>query len=66
VSEYALIGSERISKTGAAGDTLKEGIGINKSLSALGDCIEKLAKAVLQSITHSASYMRRDSLAPDK
>lgn len=40
-----LAGSERISKTGAAGDTLKEGIGINKSLSALGDCIEKLAKA---------------------
>jgi hypothetical protein len=39
-----LAGSERVSKTGATGDQLKEGIGINKSLTALGDCIEKLAR----------------------
>jgi kinesin family protein 1 len=38
-----LAGSERIAKTGASGATLKEGININKSLTSLGDCIEKLA-----------------------
>lgn len=39
-----LAGSERVAKTGASGQQLKEGIGINKSLTALGNCIEKLAK----------------------
>jgi len=39
-----LAGSERLSKTGASGQQMKEGIGINKSLTALGNCIEKLAK----------------------
>lgn len=39
-----LAGSERVAKTGATGAQMKEGININKSLSVLGDCIEKLAK----------------------
>jgi kinesin family protein 1 len=39
-----LAGSERLSKTGATGAIMKEGININKSLTSLGDCIEKLAK----------------------
>lgn len=37
-----LAGSERASKTGASGDTLKEGAAINKSLSALGNVINAL------------------------
>ena len=47
-----LAGSERISKTGAKGATLKEGININKSLTALGNCIEKLAKRAKDSTVH--------------
>lgn len=38
-----LAGSEKASKTGASGDRLKEGSAINKSLSCLGNVIEKLA-----------------------
>ena len=38
-----LAGSERASKTGASGDTLKEGSNINKSLSTLGRVITALA-----------------------
>lgn len=34
-----LAGSERASKSGATGDRLREGAGINKSLSALGACV---------------------------
>ncbi|GMH47768.1 hypothetical protein TrRE_jg1943 [Triparma retinervis] len=37
-----LAGSERASKTGASGDTLKEGAAINKSLMALGQVINAL------------------------
>jgi hypothetical protein len=37
-----LAGSERAGKTGAEGDTLKEAMSINKSLSALGDVIGAL------------------------
>ena len=37
-----LAGSERAAKTGASGDTLKEGIAINQSLSALGNVINAL------------------------
>jgi chromosome segregation ATPase len=46
-SKYNLVdlaGSERQSKTGAAGDTLKEGCNINLSLSALGTVIDTLVK----------------------
>eukprot|EP00929_Paragymnodinium_shiwhaense_P022478 TRINITY_DN14356_c0_g4_i1.p1 TRINITY_DN14356_c0_g4~~TRINITY_DN14356_c0_g4_i1.p1 ORF type:complete len:1154 (+),score=338.69 TRINITY_DN14356_c0_g4_i1:119-3580(+) len=39
-----LAGSEKASQTGAAGERLKEGAMINKSLSALGNVIEKLAE----------------------
>merc|ERR1719502_747519 len=38
-----LAGSEKADQTGATGDRLKEGCAINKSLSALGNVIEKLA-----------------------
>merc|ERR1719253_1612129 len=38
-----LAGSEKAGQTGATGDRLKEGCAINKSLSALGNVIEKLA-----------------------
>lgn len=38
-----LAGSERISKTGAEKETMKEGMAINKSLSALGNVISALS-----------------------
>ena len=38
-----LAGSERQSKTGASGDRLKEGAGINLSLTTLGQVISILA-----------------------
>jgi hypothetical protein len=38
-----LAGSEKAGQTGATGDRLKEGCAINKSLSALGNCINVLA-----------------------
>merc|ERR1719399_1271221 len=38
-----LAGSEKADQTGASGDRLKEGCAINKSLSALGNVIERLA-----------------------
>eukprot|EP00353_Schmidingerella_taraikaensis_P004442 CAMPEP_0185588116 /NCGR_PEP_ID=MMETSP0434-20130131/51929_1 /TAXON_ID=626734 ORGANISM="Favella taraikaensis, Strain Fe Narragansett Bay" /NCGR_SAMPLE_ID=MMETSP0434 /ASSEMBLY_ACC=CAM_ASM_000379 /LENGTH=141 /DNA_ID=CAMNT_0028210553 /DNA_START=116 /DNA_END=538 /DNA_ORIENTATION=- len=37
-----LAGSERVNKTGASGQTLKEGTKINQSLSFLGECISAL------------------------
>lgn len=40
-----LAGSEKQKKTGATGDRLKEGIGINQSLSTLGRVISDLTKA---------------------
>jgi centromeric protein E len=40
-----LAGSERVAHTGAAGDRLREGGHINKSLLTLGNVIEKLADA---------------------
>ena len=43
-SPAPVAGSERVSKTGATGDKLKEGANINKSLSALGNVINALAE----------------------
>ncbi|XP_049850287.1 uncharacterized protein LOC126322410 [Schistocerca gregaria] len=39
-----LAGSEKVSKTGAAGETLEEAKKINQSLSALGNCINALTQ----------------------
>ncbi|CAK9089461.1 unnamed protein product [Durusdinium trenchii] len=39
-----LAGSEKVKQTGAEGERMKEGAMINKSLSTLGNCIEKLAE----------------------
>ncbi|XP_076031819.1 kinesin-like protein KIF28 [Oratosquilla oratoria] len=39
-----LAGSERVESTGATGERLKEGAGINQSLSCLGNCIHALAE----------------------
>eukprot|EP01027_Heterolobosea_sp_BB2_P014182 GEZU01020404.1.p1 GENE.GEZU01020404.1~~GEZU01020404.1.p1 ORF type:complete len:931 (-),score=290.05 GEZU01020404.1:29-2821(-) len=39
-----LAGSEKVGKTGASGQTLREAQGINKSLSALGLCINALVE----------------------
>lgn len=39
-----LAGSEKVGKTGAAGETLEEAKKINQSLSALGNCINALTK----------------------
>ena len=39
-----LAGSERVNKTGATGQTLKEGTKINQSLSFLGECISALVE----------------------
>ena len=38
-----LAGSERLSKTGSEGQRLEEAKSINKSLSALGNCVAALA-----------------------
>lgn len=39
-----LAGCERVAKSGASGNALKEATAINKSLSALGDCFEAIDK----------------------
>ena len=40
-----MAGSEKVGKTGAAGETLEEAKKINQSLSALGNCIFSLTKS---------------------
>ena len=61
-----LAGSERISKTDATGDRLKEAQNINKSLSALGDVIAALGNKKNTHVPFRNSkltYLLQDSLA---
>jgi kinesin family protein C2/C3 len=60
-----LAGSERISKTDATGDRLKEAQNINKSLSALGDVINSLCNKKATHIPYRNSkltFLLQDSL----
>lgn len=54
-----LAGSERSSKTGATGQTLKEGIKINLSLTALGNVISSLVDGKSQHIPYRDSKLTR-------
>jgi len=56
-----LAGSEKAGQTGASGDRLKEGCAINKSLSALGNVIEKLADKATGKAKASSVIPYRDS-----
>eukprot|EP00440_Ansanella_granifera_P069933 gb/GFBE01075873.1/.p1 GENE.gb/GFBE01075873.1/~~gb/GFBE01075873.1/.p1 ORF type:complete len:1110 (+),score=352.30 gb/GFBE01075873.1/:1-3330(+) len=56
-----LAGSEKAGQTGASGDRLKEGCAINKSLSALGNVIEKLADKATGKAKATAIVPYRDS-----
>lgn len=56
-----LAGSEKAGQTGASGDRLKEGCAINKSLSALGNVIEKLADKATGKAKPGAVIPYRDS-----
>mmetsp|Transcript_33352 Transcript_33352/g.74298 ORF Transcript_33352/g.74298 Transcript_33352/m.74298 type:complete len:1101 (+) Transcript_33352:77-3379(+) len=56
-----LAGSEKAGQTGAQGDRLKEGCAINKSLSALGNVIEKLADRSTGKAKASSVIPYRDS-----
>merc|ERR1711972_591076 len=59
-----LAGSERMKKSEAAGDVLKEGIEINRSLTALGDVIEALTKGVnhIPYKNHKLTQVMQDTL----
>lgn len=59
-----LAGSERVKKSGATGDVLKEAQAINKSLTALGDVIEALTKeaAHVPYRNHKLTMLMMDSL----
>src|SRR5262245_1449345 len=59
-----LAGSERLAKTGATGDRLKEAQAINKSLSALGNTIAALQKkqAHVPYRDSKLTYLLQDSL----
>ena len=54
-----LAGSERSSKTGATGQTLKEGIKINQSLSALGNVISCLVDGKSTHVPYRDSKLTR-------
>lgn len=54
-----LAGSERQKKTGASGDTLKEGAKINLSLSALGNVISALSEGRSKHIPYRDSKLTR-------
>jgi kinesin family member C2/C3 len=60
-----LAGSERLSKTDASGDRLKEAQNINKSLSALGDVISALGQKTKGHVPYRNSkltFLLQDSL----
>merc|ERR1711871_1663015 len=59
-----LAGSERSAKTGATGETAKEGVAINKSLSALGDVIGALSsnQKHIPYRNHLLTQLMQDSL----
>lgn len=54
-----LAGSERAEKTGATGETLKQGASINKSLSALGNVINALAEGKVSHVPYRDSKLTR-------
>ena len=54
-----LAGSERLSKTGAKGDRMKEAQKINLSLSALGNVISALVEGRSQHIPYRDSKLTR-------
>eukprot|EP00903_Cladosiphon_okamuranus_P012052 g11316.t1 len=62
-----LAGSERISKSGAAGQALREAQNINRSLSALGDVISARAsrQAHVPYRNSTLTYLLQDSLSAD-
>ncbi|CBJ25844.1 conserved unknown protein [Ectocarpus siliculosus] len=62
-----LAGSERISKSGAAGQALREAQNINKSLSALGDVIAARAsrQGHVPYRNSTLTYLLQDSLSAD-
>ena len=54
-----LAGSETVAKTGATGDRMKEGVNINKSLSALGNVISALVEGKGKHIPYRDSKLTR-------
>ena len=58
---FDLAGSERADKTRATGDTLKEGISINKSLMALRQVINALVESCKGGKTKDTHFPDRES-----
>lgn len=54
-----LAGSEKVGKTGATGEVLEQAKNINKSLSALGNCINALTSAKKVHVPYRDSKLTR-------